>query len=711
MIIECNYHSGEKTKLNINSDNYLLPVPLHLEISETNKDNLYVNGLSVESHIIPYNGGEDCLIECGRYKCRIIALNGRQPENFKIDYNVFALALRNNYVGDAIDEETLFLAIADEDKNYGLSLCTFNRQIDSVKEDTKIGDIHKHIRYLPNIFYRPRIHLKSNSEIIPIDIVTRIGHEAIKHLASHSEHWEARKANGLIPARLLAKTLEDDYAIYENIVAKCLVDKLYSYAINKRDNLKNVSLQIPSEESFISYSEEQKGYFKAREALLKGYSSENIQYVNLLLEDQIKQINEIISKLLECKDTFLYRKLRHCKKIVGELKATNIFMLDNNYKYVYKLWKLFLHEEYDSGKIELSDITGEYENYCQTLFIFALNHFNFKNIDGENSNIFEGEKFVGGDYSFKDWNIKVKSAIVQELGVSGILATISTKMEKEIDCRGIALPEEKDVIGADYIRIDNEKLIFNKKPNDSEINDFCNLIRKKTNIDKNKEKHKLMKKIKDSFIGVENKEKKILFIPLSFKFVDSSIVMQKCVDIMNKCLERHIKVSDVSAYYYLTPFRPIDYSEKETFGQLKYNLSYGYANDYIKHNRNKIAFGVLPITVNDINSYRRFTKVLLMQMVDLNSEIKNCPICGEQMITRENEHYCRNCSMEIFQTQCNSCKENFIFSGYPLPKTNTIIGDSLNLEVLIKENSEGFKNITDIDSEGKPICPYCGKSQ
>jgi hypothetical protein len=374
MFVECLYPSGERLKLEINKDNYLLPIPSLIEIKETNGENVYIDGIISGQLSIPYTG-ENKIIECGSERCKALALNDLTPENFKVEYHEFAKTLRDIYVINAIDEEMLFIAFNENQEDDGINLCTFNRQIESVEEDRKLEEIRRHIKHLVDVFHRPKLHLKSNNEIRPVESVSRIGHEAIKHLASHSEHWEARKASGLIPRRLLAKTLEDNYKIYENIAAKCLVDKLYSYAINKRDTLKNISMQMPSEDSFMSVSDEQKSYFKAREILLKGYSNDDIQYINSMLEDQIEQANYIIGKLSECKETLLYRELKHSKKMVGPLKPTNIFMMDKNYKYVYKLWYTISDEFYEESIIRDKEITDEYELYCQTLLIFSTPAF------------------------------------------------------------------------------------------------------------------------------------------------------------------------------------------------------------------------------------------------------------------------------------------------------------------------------------------------
>lgn len=713
MLIECVYPSGEKIKLKLEKDNYLLPLNSVIEISAMN-DDVYVDGLLLKDNKFSYQG-LDLLIESSMEKCRIIGLSDIMPENFKIEYNGFANALKNNYVGGEIDEQLLFSALGVNDEDYGINLCTFNRQIEELTVDKRLSEINKYISNVTSIFYRPKMHLKSYNEVRPIDTVTRIGNEAIKHLACHSEHWESRKATGLVPARLLAKFLEDDTSIYENKAAKCLVDKIYKYVKEARDKLQDIIGQMPYEEGNISYNSEQKNYFHARDKLQRGYESDNIQVAKLLLKDQLDEVNHILNKLYECKDTLLYRELKRTKPITGQLKLTNILMMDNNYKYVYKLWPLVFRAEDTKSVIEHKSISDEYELFCQTLFLFALKYFNFINIKGENANIFANGNFIGGEYYFSNWNLTVKSINIPEIGTEGILVTVSKKIAYEIDTKGMVLPSPKDAVEFEYITILQDKLVFSKIPTEKEINDFAKLNRKSANGDKNKEKRlfgELKTLISESFNSYNHKVNKIMLIPLSFKFIDSSICIKTCIEELDNQLVNCIKKNEVAAYYYLTPFRPNDYSEKESASQLSDILDYGYANEIKRRNSSKIIKGVLPITISDINSYRRLTKIILMQMVDVDNEYSHCPICGEEFIEERNSRHCRNCEFKIFKTKCNKCGEEYAFTDYKKPKTSIIGGDTANLRMLINESAEGFKNITEIDEKTKKHrCSYCGEIQ
>ena len=118
------------------------------------------------------------------------------------------------------------------------------------------------------VFMHPKIHLKETQQVLPIEVVKRVGHESIRHLASHSEHWESVRVSGLVPARLLARTLEDEYAIYENVVAKILWINLY-HDVKETERTKIIAYNFDAKESIYSLSNQHQMY-AAYTALLRG---------------------------------------------------------------------------------------------------------------------------------------------------------------------------------------------------------------------------------------------------------------------------------------------------------------------------------------------------------------------------------------------------------------------------------------------------------
>ncbi len=179
-------------------------------------------------------------------------------------------------------------------------------------------------------------------------------------------------------------------------------------------------------------------------------------------------------------------------------------------------------------------------------------------------------------------------------------------------------------------------------------------------------------------------------------------------------LHQEINTDEYDECFILTISRPNEIVGVDDVQVMQSTLYYGDANEDkgMKHNN----IGVIPISLGDINSYRRYTKILLRYMVALDDTRDICPICGQKLYQSGNSYECRNqlCKFELIETKCPECKEKYVFSRYPLSKlAKTKRVDSIGFNMLYEENKLAFKNITEatIDDENDrliPICPHCG---
>ena len=304
--------------------------------------------------------------------------------------------------------------------------------------------------------------------------------------------------------------------------------------------------------------------------LLKGYSNEDIQTVGNLLDSQIKQADHIISKLSDCRSTFLYRRLKHFSAIVGDLKPTNIFMMDKNYKYVYKLWRLFGVTGKGNDIIKSEEISSQYGLYCQVMLMFALRYFNFKR-NSIQSNIFASGKMCTGKYEFinRVWEVQIGEIPIRPLGSAGEITGIHIDFLKKknliVDVSHIDIPSIAEFDNLDFVDMKDKNLVFYRRPSETEISYYCDLVRDNTYGDRGKKQkiyNDLKKIIVDSFIGYKAKRCKVLLIPLPYKFLDSSLLAQKGIDELDKLIKQTLHDESITACYYLTPYRPTDYSEK-----------------------------------------------------------------------------------------------------------------------------------------------------
>jgi len=719
MIAEYVDLNGKRIQLSSDRPNYILPGIKRILLMDYEGDSIFVNGRTVSAtdKSLPIEiQKKELVIECGKTVIKITPLIDQQSEKFKNDYHNFAGQLRHNCdLQKGFNQNELSTFFTWNNPNNFPALCTFCRAYEGIKEDSRIKMIAQDIGHLVNVFLKPRIHLLDIVEIQPIDTVARIGHEAIKHLASHSEHWESRKASGLVPARLLARTLTDDYGIYENVAAKCLIDNIHKFAKKMQKELRNLQIQLPTEEGMLSLNSEDDSYYRAVKFLMKGYSDDQILTVNDCLLTQLANLDKILFDVARCKDSLLYKELLHCSIIRGQLKPTNIFMMDKEYKYVYKLWNLPRSLDQAADEPESPEVENEYALYCQTMVLFALNYYNFKGAYPDQP-AFAEDGLLKGTYHFDKWALEIQRVAEVLPGLDGIVMTMSWKREIKVNVKKMEVPEQEEIERSGYILHRGDDLVFERKPTEEELSQFCDLVRQKAKGDRDKGKrlyNNLKKAIADIFMNYDSGAQKILLLPLPFKFLDSSLLIHKCIDGLRLQLENYLAKNAINSCYFLSPFRPTDYHEFDCTESSEILLDYGYHIDHLNTEKAAIRYGLLPITMDDINSYRRITKVLLIHMLALEADPETCPNCGSKVIIHNKNglHQCSACEFSVYHTRCNSCVEYYTFSKHNLPKTNARTGDSSNLNLLVNEVKEGFKYITKMVTEGGktyPVCPKCG---
>ena len=709
MVVTYVNNKNHKQKLSGEKTAYVLPFSGSINVTDITSPFAYVNGDAIKvenSKIFITIQDQTVELEVDEVHYNICVLCTPWSPTMLLDYNSFGKIFYNNLLDDGIDQEILFSAIEDEDaEELHIPLCTFSRSYENIT--SREFDIDKALEYtqrIPHVFYKPKQHLKQVSEIRPAAVASRTGQESIRYLASHSEHWKGIKANGLIPERLLARVLEDDFAIYENKAAKTLVDDFLRMASKLRLETMDCQLQINMDDSH-SVSSEQKSYFKAKDALLKGLDDEDLYIQQEILADQTEKLSEIINLLSECKSTQLYRELRRAPSIRGKLKQTNIFMKDKYYKYVYRLWNL-LEGASKVGIEEIAQpIDNEYDIFCRVLLLFALRYYNFEAVD-EQQDVMQNDKFLQSTYRFTNWKANVYEAENQ-----GFVLEISKYNEIMVDLGTFEISENllNNVVAG--VTFKDGVLSASHALTDKEQEQL--VAAAKNCWPKNRQKtyaSDMKQRLYAEFFNYSTVSQKILFVP--WKYCLPSNVEQ--IKETLRDLHQEINTDEYDECFILTISRPNEIVGVDDGQVMQSTLYYGDANEDkgMKHNN----IGVIPISLSDINSYRRYTKILLRHMVALDDTRDICPICGQKLYQNGNSYECRNqfCKFELIETKCPECKEKYVFSRYPLSKlAKTKRVDSIGFNMLYEENKLAFKNITDaiINSDENrliPICPHCG---
>ena len=686
-------------EISLEEINYVIPYSGKLVIKDVSPDSCVLNHKLIHHDSmfeLPVKQ-DDIIFSCGSDTIRIKILKGELSQESIIDYqDIYKQYL--SFTNDGCFDGQDLLKAFDIDNDDAIRLCSFNKKFDNLLQSNNRDEILKDVKYLPHIFYRPKLHLKQVEEVRPASIVTRIGTESIRHLASHSEHWKGIKANGLIPGRLLARILEDDYAIYENVAAKTIVDRIYALEKKEKEDTIDCKMNFTLSESY-SQGGERQNFFDAINFLFKGFENSESSTTQKLIEETFEVINSILEYLSKCKSTNLYRHIRKEKEIRGSLKKTNIFMMDNYYKKVYQLWELLGKKEEITDILEKKELQEEYLLYVELVILFCLKYMGFKP-EEDDETLLSNNLFNHCVFTFEDWEIILNSEKAK-LFDGFITAEISQKKKISVHF-SIELPDSS-VYQQFKASKSNNDIIFEKKLDESEQNELCNLLQDK--IEKKlqgKWKQEFRKTLLDAMMKVSISKETLLFVPWKYGIADDYKTAKETLKQIGELIP-----SGYDEYYILNITRPNELRSISDEPLLNSLVSYSVRNQESTKNKE---YGIIPITINDVNSFRRLSKIFLKNMIIIKSEQNCCPQCGSKLKGDKTQGYsCVNqeCNFKIYNSQCPDCKKKYWYTDYIFPKVFQLDTESTGMKILLDENSLGFKNITTLTFDHKPECPYC----
>jgi hypothetical protein len=608
------------------------------------------------------------------------------PPEFSSVYGDFGYQL-SKITGNSLD------AVASGNlKLYAEEQSAEIKDISNILEKIKIAyDAFK------RICERPKSHLRAVNEVRPIDTVKRVGHESIPYLASHSEDWLARTASGLKPARLFARVEDDNMQIYENRFVKTAIDLIGSFLKRSRDELKDKKSQICS---IMNGGVQTNGFgfdagFARAVAELTQQSddrNDDRQKQFELADKLYEKATDLWKKYRDLHRSRLYKVLRKVKAVTNPPNETNILMLDKNYHVVFRLWKDF-HKEIapkrddkvdTENPAELAELQSRYTAYCRVLCEYAARSLGFEQ---SGSGIFRRGDDI--QIAVREEDERISAGITD-------IKRLELKIERPFVCP-LRDGESDDNGNFEY---KNGTLSWNNDTTDDGIDEFCKRLKttgsrgsqqQKEQQDFNRLKGELLRKTKEC-----NKKKVIGNIVIFPAFYDVEDETQgRFSDCMKKQVEHAIPEG---AGYAVIALPKCDSGEKRL-------------TSYAKRLGEKTAF--LPLTMFDINSYRRLQLLFLRLITGAGKD--TCPCCGGDMRVSENDYReCknRNCKLIVTKTVCGACKHKYTYLRYNVRQEILNKMKEVDPEKFYDKDSVfQYKDIVDLsigEENIRPVCPNCG---
>lgn len=263
---------------------------------------------------------------------------------------------------------------------HDMTLFSIEPDFDFQKLSKMIAYIRKSTPAIKRIFSKPIIILKDSDDVLPVENTRIINQNTLLHLANHSQYVSNLTQKGVKPRKLLTRIYEDDYSIYENIIFCNFIDEILSLIKRNRRTLNSLLYASNIMKFNLLEKVNHVNYFLALGKLHTGYIRDFSQYFNLSKEllNELSIISQAINPRLHKP---IYRKNLTRNRNLA-LKKTNIFLMQKDYRLVYKTYKYLLGNQV---KLEEKDVAVDFDlmrenylSYVQILTIFAVGHFNFE---------------------------------------------------------------------------------------------------------------------------------------------------------------------------------------------------------------------------------------------------------------------------------------------------------------------------------------------
>ena len=541
---------------------------------------------------------------------------------------------------------------------------------------------------------KPKSHLKAVNEVRPIETVKRIGYESIPYLASHSEDWLARTASGLKPARLFSRVEDDEYHIYENRVVKTLVDLILSFLRktekqlrDQRDQLRGI---IDSNVQFGSFGFDISFQQAVSELMVADEKGEEYRSKSFDLVDKLqKRAYLLLKKYRALRQLRLYRYLKRAKPVANPLNETNILTMDKHYSVVFKLWHTIHYIiapklESDECSVAFDDTLENYTQFCMLLCGYAAHTLKFDLIE-------DGHYFRKTD---------CVNLTMEKVDNGSILVVLEDKEKRELIVGDVGIPIDA---GSCFERFsyDGKRLYWPNDVSEDEIDDFCALF--KTRESRGKEQNEEKKKYQALKQQIDDRNRSYRSpMKTSFCILPSPVELDN--DTRNSYRQAMEEVGvrlaeDMSSNHIIIALPLCNEPEQKLTA-------------YAKGMDETVMF--LPLTMFDINSFRRIQNVLYRHILLLGKG--NCLSCGKPLRDiGDNRFVCDECwELMITKTRCANprCKCEFHYLSYDISVDTALKMQAVQEDNFFQWDSlYQYKDIVQMRFEGgkiRPVCPHCG---
>lgn len=263
-------------------------------------------------------------------------------------------------------------------------------------DDIWLETIESYFPSLDRITRQAKTVLRRDREITAVERAKKIGPEAVRHLASHSQHVKEVTRDNVVPKNVLNIETNIEFATYENRMIATLIRRLREI-LNRRHDIIKESIEEQTRRHFNLDAT-----FKAEPLDVKmtidlvtvreGSDDEETSHNEKILE-RIKYLQKMMAAM---EASEFMRELKEAKPVTAPLMKTQIILKNVDYNNGYLLW-LYLDQNTDlpfARDIKERNLTFD-DKYLNSVYQTALVVF---------TQIIANQKHL--DYLYKDIELR-----------------------------------------------------------------------------------------------------------------------------------------------------------------------------------------------------------------------------------------------------------------------------------------------------------------
>ena len=200
-------------------------------------------------------------------------------------------------------------------------------------------ELLRYVQHLQHVCHRPRLHLRVEEERVPVSRARRTPTRAVATLVSHPGDWEHRTLRSIQPSRVLARTAEDEWNLYENRVAVRLVDHLLKYVGKRLEELLKIESALAAGRDHGN--QKRSSHWRAGR-IFRLWAETLTSKTDEELRATIRQLAATQGHLQALLGSPLYGEIPRNAAVPLILKPTNILVNDSHYRKVDLLWRAWV---------------------------------------------------------------------------------------------------------------------------------------------------------------------------------------------------------------------------------------------------------------------------------------------------------------------------------------------------------------------------------